>query len=149
MLKKKCLNTVILPHKAKEIGLNLSADGKKRNLYALIGFDNVDKKRLLEKFSFLRKSQKEVLDQLIIQSKYQTHVQKQKGSVYSYNRDKSIKIPLNIDYKKIGGLSKESCDALENVKPEDLASAAKIPGVTAAALSSVLLYTKKVKKIAG
>ncbi|MAJ24072.1 MAG: tRNA uridine-5-carboxymethylaminomethyl(34) synthesis enzyme MnmG [Rickettsiales bacterium] len=149
LLKKKCLNTVILPHKAKEIGLNLSADGKKRNLYSLIGFNNIDKKRLLEKFSFLRSSQKEVLDQLIIQSKYQTHVQKQKGSVYSYNRDRSIKIPVNIDYKKIGGLSKESCDALENVKPEDLASAAKIPGVTAAALSSVLLYTKKVKKIAG
>ena len=45
-------------------------------------------------------------------------------------------------------MSSEACQALEYAKPRDLASAARIPGVTAAALSSVLLYTKKkVKKL--
>ena len=53
-----------------------------------------------------------------------------------------------INYKEIGGLSSESCQALELARPSDLASAARIPGVTAAALSSVLLFTKKkVKKV--
>ena len=84
----------------------------------------------------------------MIQSKYQTHLQKQKTSISMYKKDKNLKIPENINYKNIGGLSKESCDALELVKPEDLATASKIPGVTPAALSSVLLYTKKkVKKV--
>ena len=54
--------------------------------------------------------------------------------------------PKNINYKEIGGLSSESCQALELARPSDLASAARVPGVTAAALSSVLLYTKKKEK---
>ena len=84
----------------------------------------------------------------MIQSKYDIHLNKQKASVYSYKQDKKIKIPKNIDYTKIGGLSRESFEALALAQPEDLASAARIPGVTPAALSSVLLYTKKkVKKV--
>ena len=87
-----------------------------------------------------------VIKQLMIQSKYATHLIKQKASVYSYKQDQKVKIPKNINYKKIGGLSSESCQALEFARPSDLASAARILGVTAAALSSVLLYTKKKEK---
>ena len=78
-------------------------------------------------------------------------MKKQEASIISYKKDRTLKIPKNIDYKKIGGLSKECSDALGLVKPADLAAAARIPGVTAAALTSVLLYTKKnkVKKVAG
>jgi len=87
-----------------------------------------------------------VIKQLMIQSKYETHLIKQKASIYSYKQDQRVKIPKNINYKKVGGLSSESCQALELARPSDLASAARIPGVTAAALSSVLLYTKKKDK---
>ena len=84
----------------------------------------------------------------MIQSKYEVHLIKQKSSISSYKQDKRVKIPKNINYKNIGGLSSESCQALEFARPSDLASAARIPGVTAAALTSILLYTKKkVKKI--
>ena len=82
----------------------------------------------------------------MIQSKYNNHIHLQKASIFSYKQDSKLKIPKHINYKKIEGLSKESCEALEIAKPEDLASAARIPGVTAAALSSVLLYTKEGKK---
>ena len=76
------------------------------------------------------------------------HLIKQKSSIFSYRQDQKVKIPKNINYKEIGGLSSESLQALEFARPSDLASAAKVPGVTAAALSSVILYTqKKVKKV--
>ena len=84
----------------------------------------------------------------MIQSKYETHLIKQKASIYSYKQDLRVKIPKDINYREIGGLSSESCQALEFARPSDLATASRIPGVTAAALSSVLLYTKKkVKKV--
>ena len=65
-------------------------------------------------------------------------------------KDLNTKIPLSINYNEIAGLSKESCVALEKARPANLASASRIPGFTPAALTSVLLYTKKSrgKKIA-
>ena len=147
-LKKRCNKIYITPNEAEKLNLNLSADGKRRSLYELLGFENLDKKELVKKYIFLNECDKRVVKQLMIQSKYETHLIKQKSSMFSYKQDQKVKIPRNINYKEIGGLSNESCEALESARPGDLASAARIPGVTAAALSSLLLYTKKkVKKV--
>ena len=150
-LTKICKKISLTPQEASKIGLKLSADGKRRNMFELIGFDRVNETEILQQYPHIREFSKRVLSQLKIQSKYNVHVKKQEASIISYKKDRKLKIPKNIDYKQIGGLSKECCDALGFVKPEDLAAAARIPGVTAAALSSVLLYTKKtkVKKFAG
>ncbi len=147
-LKKRCNKIYLTPNEAEKFNLNLSADGKRRSLYELLGFENLDKKELGKKYIFLNKCDERAVKQLMIQSKYETHLIKQKSSMFSYKQDQKVKIPRNINYKEIGGLSSESCEALESARPDDLASAARIPGVTAAALSSVLLYTKKkVKKV--
>jgi tRNA uridine 5-carboxymethylaminomethyl modification enzyme len=150
-LTEICKKISITPNEANKIGLKLSADGKKRNLLELIGFDNVNEKQILIQYPNIGKFSKRVFTQLKIQSKYDVHVKKQEASIISYKKDSKLKIPKNIDYTKIGGLSKECSDALGFAKPGDLAAAARIPGVTAAALTSVLLYTKKnkVKKVAG
>jgi len=150
-LTEICKKISITPNEANKIGLKLSADGKRRNLLELIGFDNVNEKQILLQYPNIEQFSKRVFTQLKIQSKYKVHVKKQEASIISYKKDSKLKIPKSIDYKKIGGLSKECCDALGLAKPADLAAAARIPGVTAAALTSVLLYTKKnkVKKVAG
>jgi tRNA uridine 5-carboxymethylaminomethyl modification enzyme len=150
-LTEICKKISITPNEANKIGLKLSADGKKRNLLELIGFDNINEKQILIQYPNIGKFSKRVFTQLKIQSKYDVHVKKQEASIISYKKDSKLKIPKNIDYTKIGGLSKECSDALGFAKPGDLAAAARIPGVTAAALTSVLLYTKKnkVKKVAG
>ena len=145
-LKNECRKVTITPNEAKKLNLNLSADGKRRTLYELLGFQNLDKNELVKKYMFFNKYESSVFNQLVIQSKYETHLIKQKSSIFSYKQDQRVKIPKNINYKDIGGLSSESCQALELAKPSDLASAARVPGVTAAALSSVLLYTKKKEK---
>ena len=142
------MKITITPNEAKNLNLNLSADGKRRTLYELLGFENLDKNKLVNNYIFFNDYDSRVFNQLVIQSKYEAHLIKQKASIFSYKQDQRVKIPKNINYKEIGGLSSESCQALELARPSDLASAARIPGVTAAALSSVLLYTKKkVKKV--
>ena len=147
-LKNECKKVTITPNEAKKLNFNLSADGKRRTLYELLGFENFDKNKLINKYTFFHDYDGRVFNQLVIQSKYEAHLIKQKASIFSYKQDQQVKIPENINYKEIGGLSSESCQALEAARPSDLASAARVPGVTAAALSSVLLYTKnKVKKV--
>ena len=147
-LKNKCMSITITPNESKNLNLNLSADGKRRTLYELLGFENLDKNKLVNNYTFFNDYDSRVFNQLVIQSKYEAHITKQKASILSYKQDQRVKIPKNINYKEIGGLSSESCQALELARPSDLASAARVPGVTAAALSSVLLHTKKkVKKV--
>ena len=147
-LKNKCIKLTITPNEAKKLNLNLSADGKRRTLYELLGFENLDTNKLVDQHKFFKDYDSRVFNQLVIQSKYEAHLRKQQASVFSYKQDQRVKIPKNMNYKEIGGLSSESCQALEFARPSDLASAARIPGVTAAALSSVLLYAKKkVKKV--
>ena len=144
---EKCRNYLskitLGPHEAENINLNLSKDGKKRSLYELIGFESLNIKKLKKSYLKLNNIKPEVLEQLIIESRYDIHIKKQLDSHKSYKKDLNVKIPFNINYKEIGGLSKECCIALEMARPTNLASASRIPGITPAALTSVLLYTKK------
>ncbi len=141
-LREYMSNTSLGANEAEKINIKLSKDGKKRKLYDLIGFESLDIDTL--KKLYLSKNIKDnVIEQLIIESRYDIHIKKQSDSLRTYKKDLKIKIPLHINYKKIGGLSKECCIALERARPSNLASASRIPGITPAALTSVLLYTKK------
>ena len=133
------------PSEAEKINIKLSKDGKKRKLYELIGFESLDTKKLKKAFVKIKNIEDSVLEQLIIESRYDIHIKKQLDSLKSYKKDLNIKIPIHINYKEIGGLSKECCIALEKARPTNLASASRIPGITPAALTSVLLYTKKTR----
>jgi len=137
-------------HKANLLEIKLSKDGKKRKLYELLGYENFNVSKLKKYFPKTANIKSKVLNQLIIESRYNVHIKKQFDSLKSYKKDLNIKIPSHINYKEIGGLSKECYLALEKARPTNLASASRIPGITPAALTSVLLHTKKVrtKKIA-
>ncbi|MDC3024435.1 tRNA uridine-5-carboxymethylaminomethyl(34) synthesis enzyme MnmG [Alphaproteobacteria bacterium] len=137
--------TLIGPSEAEKIKIKLSKDGKKRKLYELIGFEGLNINELKDTFTKVKDIEKKVLEQLIIESRYDIHIKKQQDSLKSYNKDLNIKIPIDTNYKEIGGLSNECRLALEKVRPNNLASASRIPGITPAALTSVLLYTKKSK----
>ena len=138
------------PNESENINIKLSKDGKKRKLYDLIGFESLDINKLKKTFPEVKNIKNRVLEQLIIESRYGIHIKKQLDSFKSYKKDLNTKIPLSINYNEIAGLSKECCIALEKARPANLASASRIPGITPAALTSVLLYTKKSrgKKIA-
>ncbi len=133
------------PSEAEKINIKLSKDGKKRKLYEIIGFESLDTKKLKKAYVKIKKIKDSVLEQLIIESRYDIHIKKQLDSLKSYKKDLNVKIPIHINYKEIGGLSKECCIALEKARPTNLASASRIPGITPAALTSVLLYTKKTR----
>ena len=108
-------------------------------------FYNLNINILKRYFPRLKNIKSKVLDQLIIESRYDIHIKKQLDSLKAYKKDLNIKIPLQINYRDIGGLSKECCLALEKARPTNIASASRIPGITPAALTSVLLHTKKVR----
>ena len=76
-------------------------------------------------------------------SKYDIYIERQKAEVEDRERYESIKIPNDIDYKKIKGLSKEILSKLEKIRPMNLLHASRIEGVTPAAMTLVNLHIKK------
>ena len=57
----------------------------------------------------------------------------------------TVKIPANFDYKKVKGLSNELVQKLSSIKPESIAQANRIPGMTPAAVSLLIIYLKAEK----
>ena len=62
---------------------------------------------------------------------------------YIYIKDENLRIKDDIDYSKIGGLSREIVSKLTKIKPTTIGEASRIPGMTPAAITAVLGYLKK------
>ena len=78
-----------------------------------------------------------------IQLKYQGYVDRQSAIVERFRRMERATIPADLDYSKISGLSREVCEKLVKIKPHSLGQAARIPGITPAAISLLSFYIKK------
>lgn len=80
--------------------------------------------------------------------KYKGYIDRQKKEVKKIEKSELVKIPKNINYKEIDGLSNEVISKLEEFLPETVGKASRINGITPAAISIILIYIKKNQKIA-
>ena len=84
-----------------------------------------------------------VTQQVEIQAKYAGYIDRQQEEIERLRRHEATPLPLDLDYSRIDGLSNELKQKLAEARPETLARASRIPGVTPAALSLLLIYLKK------
>lgn len=85
----------------------------------------------------------QVAEQLEIQTKYAGYIARQQEEIAKLRASENIVLPNDLDYTVISGLSKEIQQKLINVHPQTLGQAARIPGVTPAAISLLMIYLKK------
>jgi tRNA uridine 5-carboxymethylaminomethyl modification enzyme len=81
--------------------------------------------------------------QIDVQAKYSGYLKRQSEEIERQLRNEELRLPENIDYAEVGGLSNEARQCLRNVRPETLGQAARIPGLTPAAVSLLLVHLKK------
>jgi len=86
---------------------------------------------------------KVVAEQVEIQAKYHGYIERQKDEVARRTRQEDLKLPEDLDYRAVRGLSKEVQQKLERVRPGTLGQAARISGVTPAAISLLLVHLKR------
>ncbi len=87
-------------------------------------------------------------EQVEIQAKYAGYIVRQAEEIERSSRGEDTKIPADFDYSKISGISKEITEKLFKAKPQTLGQAARISGVTPAAISLLLVFLKKNKALA-
>jgi len=79
--------------------------------------------------------------------KYEGYIRRQQEGVQRFRRMEDMRLPEDIDYALIRGLSREVCEKLTRIRPRSLGQAHRIPGITPAAVSLLSIYLKK-KKLA-
>ena len=84
-----------------------------------------------------------VLEQVEIQAKYTGYIERQNSEIERTRRYDNLKLTGQMDYSSVTGLSKEVMEKLQNQQPETLGQAGRIPGVTPAAISLLLVHLKR------
>ncbi|MEP5569206.1 MAG: tRNA uridine-5-carboxymethylaminomethyl(34) synthesis enzyme MnmG [Halioglobus sp.] len=82
-------------------------------------------------------------EQVAIQAKYAGYIDRQQDEIDRLRRYENTALPTDLDYEQVDGLSNEVKQKLGEARPDTLARASRIPGVTAAAVSLLLIYLKK------
>ena len=133
----------ISPNQAERIGLKVKKDGKKRTAFDLLGQspENIEKMKLI--WPDVVNVDFRVINQLSNIAKYEVYIDRQKAEVEAIKKYESIKIPIDLEYKKIKGLSNEILTKLELIRPTNLLQASRIEGVTPAAMTLLNLHIKR------
>ena len=88
----------------------------------------------------------EIVEQLEVDAQYSGYMDRQQADIIAFRRDEARALPAGLDYAGIHGLSNEVRQKLEAIRPATLGQAARIEGVTAAALTLVLAHLKSAKR---
>lgn len=141
---KEMLNKVIVGQsEARKAGINVSNDGVKRSAYQLLSFPNVQFENLIFLSPELEKVDQSSREQLEKEALYSNYLTRQEKEAEALKRDEAYKIPKDINYFSLAGLSSELIEKLETVRPETLGQAGRIEGMTPSALTLILAKVRQ------
>jgi tRNA uridine 5-carboxymethylaminomethyl modification enzyme len=83
------------------------------------------------------------------EAKYEGYIRKQEREIVRAERVDSMKIPRDMDFRRVSGLTREAVEKLEKIRPMTLGEARKIPGMTPAAVQNVGLFVEILRKRQG
>ena len=115
---------------------------KEANMMSLLSRPEVDVENLLD-FANIENMSEQVANQVAIQAKYAGYIDRQQTEINRSKRYNHLKLPVDEDYSQVSGLSNEVSEKLKLQKPETLGQASRIPGITPAAISLLLVHLKK------
>jgi tRNA uridine 5-carboxymethylaminomethyl modification enzyme len=84
-----------------------------------------------------------VTEQVEIAAKYQGYIDRQNEEVEKHREHEALRLPPDLDYSRLTGLSMEVRQRLQKARPETLGQAARMQGITPAAISVLLVYAKR------
>ena len=135
-------STWVLPGSelAAHFGDKLEGMSREQNMLDLLRRPEIDYRDLPQGDDAVAE---DVIEQVQIQAKYEGYIARQQNEIERLRRHEDTKLPVDLDYERIDGLSKEISQKLMEARPETLAEAGRISGVTPAAVSLLLVYLKK------
>ena len=131
------------PTALRRHGLMVNADGISRSAGELLAHPGIDMARLAAIWPELGAIPSDIAEQLEIDARYAGYLERQARDIAAFRRDEALLLPDALDYAAVGGLSAEVRGKLATARPATLGAAARISGVTPAALVALLQYIKR------
>ena len=132
------------PSELKKYNLPFTRTGKPRSPKEILSSGNFLIKDLFYIWPKLKKIPLDLHAQLETDSRYNVYLKRQLEDIKAYKKETKIKIPTNFDFNQIKGLSNETKDILNNVKPTTISQVSNLPGFTPTATLLLLRHIKKI-----
>ena len=133
----------VTPSAALGFGIRLNQDGQRRNLYDMLAHPDVTRDQILSLWPEVAGIPGFALEQLEADALYRGYAGRQEAEMNALKREESQPLPQDLDYGTIGSLSNEMRQKFSRVRPMTLGQAARIDGVTPAALVAVLGHLRR------
>ncbi len=131
------------PNQLQNKGISVNMDGRRRSALELLAYPDVTLERLAEMWPELAGFPPDIIEQVEIAGHYAGYMGRQEADIRAFRKDEALRLPADLDYTCIAGLSNEVRAKLEAARPATLGAAARISGVTPAALTLLLGHVRR------
>ena len=134
------------PHQANARGIAVNSDGRRRNGMELLAYKDVGMKQLVALWPELAAVPAAISAQVEIEAHYAGYLDRQQADIDAFRRDEALELPMDLEYDQMTGFSNEVREKLKHHSPATLGAAARIPGITPAALTILLAHVRRTKR---
>lgn len=133
----------LTPNEAGGHGIAIKKDGRRRSGFELLSYKDVTLEMLTKIWPEIGAIETETARQVVTEARYAVYLERQEADIAALRKDEALTIPAGFDYDGIAGLSTELKLKLQRHKPDSLAQAGRIDGMTPAALMLLLAHIKR------
>ena len=142
--KRKFESVLITPNELEKFGISINKNGQRKNAFELLSYPNVTMNKIIRIWPEFENMGCDIVEQIEIDSSYHAYLKKQKSDIEAFKQNEKVKIPVDYDYdSKAISLSAEVREKLKSVRPSTLGMASRIPGITPAAITTILVSIKQ------
>jgi len=131
------------PNQAGDKGLHIRADGVRRNMIELLAYPSITWQDLAAIWPDMEGWDDETRFQIETDARYAGYLDRQKADIEAFRRDEALQLPKDIDYLSLEGMATEVRQKLAAARPVTLGQAARLDGMTPAALTLLLHHARK------
>ena len=133
----------LTPAEANRAGFRLTPDGQSRSLTQLLTHRDIDLRSLTRVWPQIAAWPDFAREQIEIDAAYHGYLDRQEADIALFRREEDLRLPADLDYSGLGGLSNEVKEKLASVRPETIGQAARIEGLTPGAVAALLSHVRR------
>ena len=131
------------PNAARKVGIGVNEDGKARSAFDLLSYPDVTPADVAKLWPEITAIAPATMEQLVVDAQYAVYLNRQWADIEAVRRDEQRAIPDALDYDEIPGLSIELRQKLQNLRPQTIAQAQALDGMTPAAITLLLSVIRR------
>jgi tRNA uridine 5-carboxymethylaminomethyl modification enzyme len=131
------------PNVARKAGISVNEDGKLRSAFDLLSYPDVTPDDAIRLWPEIAGIAPDIIEQLVVDAQYAVYLDRQRDDIDAVRRDEQKPIPEDMDFTAIPGLSMEIRQKLQQFRPQTIAQAQAMDGMTPAAVTLLLAVIRR------